>query len=284
MTPFLLVLVLSAALLHAVWNSMVKSSNSPELVIASYQLIGSLICVVLAIFVPFPNPSAWPIIVGSVVIHNCYYFTLARAYRAGDLSQVYPIFRGMAPILVACGGFFFVNEYLALNKVVGISLISLAVVSLAFRPTKFGKLTPKALTWAIATAILIASYTIVDGLGVRITNNELSYIVWLFILEIVPIGIIILLTRRTEWFEYLRKNQKNVFVGGIASSLAYGLVVYAMSLGALAVVSSLRETSVIFASIIGAVVMREPFGFARARAAMLVAAGIVAMHWLSHGT
>ena len=282
MTSSLLFLVLLAALLHAVWNSMMKSSNAPEIVIASYQLIGSFICIVPAVLLPFPNPSAWPMIIGSVIIHNFYYFALAQAYRAGDLSHVYPILRGTAPILVVCGAAIFANEYLTLNKIIGISLISLAVMSLAFRPTKFGKMTTKALAWAIATAFLIASYTIVDGLGVRTANNELSYIIWLFILEIVPIGIFMLITRRNQWFEYLRKNHKSVFFGGIASSLAYGLVVFAMSLGALAVVSSLRETSVVFASIIGAVVLREPFGFARFRAAILVAAGIIAIHWFTN--
>ena len=259
---------------------MVKSGGTPEFSIASYQLVGSLICIVLAIWLPFPDRAAWPMIIGSVTIHNIYYFALARAYRAGDLSQVYPLFRGMAPVLVACGAALVAHEYLTLGTVAGIFCISLGLLSLAFRAAKFGAMPRAALSWGGVTAVLIASYTVVDGLGIRASSNELSYIVWLFILEVVPIGTIMLATRRAQWFDYMRENQWTVIGGGIASATAYGLVIYAMSLGAMAVVSSLRETSVIFAAIIGAMFLRESFGAARIRAAALVAVGIVLMHWL----
>ena len=280
MTPLLVALVLTAAVLHAVWNAMVKSGGTPEFSIASYQLVGSLICIVLAIWLPFPDRAAWPMIIGSVTIHNIYYFALARAYRAGDLSQVYPLFRGMAPVLVACGAALVAHEYLTLGTVAGIFCISLGLVSLAFRAAKFGAMPRAALAWGGVTAVLIASYTVVDGLGIRASSNELSYIVWLFILEVVPIGTIMLATRRAQWFDYMRANRWTVVGGGVASATAYGLVIHAMSLGAMAVVSSLRETSVIFAAIIGAMFLREPFGAARIRAAALVAVGIVLMHWL----
>ena len=280
MTPFLVGLVLTAAILHAVWNAMAKSGGTPEISIASYQLVGSFVCIVLAVWLPFPDRAAWPMIIGSVAIHNFYYFALARAYRAGDLSQVYPLFRGAAPVLVACGAAVVAYEYLTLGTVAGILCISLGVVSLAFRSATFGAMPRAALVWGVATAVLIASYTIVDGLGIRASSNKLSYIVWLFILEVVPIGTIMLATRRTQWFDYMRANRWTVVGGGIASATAYGLVIFAMSLGAMAVVSSLRETSVIFAAIIGAMFLREPFGAARIRAAALVAVGIVLMRWL----
>ena len=259
---------------------MAKSGGTPEMSIASYQLVGSLVCIVLAVWLPFPNRAAWPMIIGSVAIHNFYYFALARAYRAGDLSQVYPLFRGAAPVLVACGAAVIAHEYLTLGTAAGILCISLGVMSLAFRSATFGAMPRAAFAWGVATAVLIASYTIVDGLGIRASSNKLSYIVWLFILEVVPIGTIMLATRRTQWLDYMRANRWTVVGGGIASATAYGLVIYAMSLGAMAVVSSLRETSVIFAAIIGAMFLREPFGAARIRAAALVAVGIVLMRWL----
>ena len=280
MTPLLVGLVLTAAALHAVWNAMAKSGGMPEMSIASYQLVGSLVCIVLAVWLPFPDRAAWPMIIGSVAIHNFYYFALARAYRAGDLSQVYPLFRGAAPVLVACAAAVVAQEYLTFGTVAGIFCISLGVVSLAFRTATFGTMPRTALVWGLATAVLIASYTVVDGLGIRASSNELSYIVWLFILEVVPIGTIMLATRRAQWFNYMRANRWTVVGGGVASATAYGLVIYAMSLGAMAVVSSLRETSVIFAAIIGAMFLREPFGAARIRAAALVAVGIVLMRWL----
>jgi drug/metabolite transporter (DMT)-like permease len=137
-----------------------------------------------------------------------------------------------------------------------------------------------ALGWGSCTAVLIAMYTVTDGLGVRAAGNGLSYIIWLFIFEVIPIGGILLVYRRRAWLSYMRAHYAEVVAGGIASSAAYGLVIFAMSLGAMAVVSSLRETSVIFAAIIGAMVLREPFGRARVRAAILVAAGIGVMRLL----
>ena len=280
MTPLLVGLVLTAAVLHAVWNAMVKSGGTPELSIASYQLVGSLVCILLAVWLPFPDRAAWPMIIVSVAIHNFYYFALARAYRAGDLSQVYPLVSGVTPVLVAFGVAIVAHEYLSLGTIAGIIFISLGVMSLAFRTAMFGAMPRAAIAWGAATAVLIAAYTVVDGLGVRASSNELSYIVWLSILEIVPIGTIMLATRRAQWFDHMRANRWTVVGGGVASSAAYGLVIYAMSLGAMAVVSSLRETSVIFAAIIGALFLREPFGAARIRAAALVAVGIVLMRWL----
>ena len=126
---------------------------------------------------------------------------------------------------------------------------------------------------------MIACYTVIDGIGVRGSVNPLSYIVWLFILEIVPIGLILLITRRVAWNSYFLENRWELCAGGVASSVAYGLVIYAMSLGPMAIVSSLRETSVIFAAIIGAVFLREPFGLARIRAAIMVAIGIIIIRW-----
>jgi len=133
--------------------------------------------------------------------------------------------------------------------------------------------------WTLLTATLIAGYTIIDGIGVRVSGNPLSYIVWLFIFEIVPIGFILLITKRMEWSRYFLENRFELCAGGVASAVAYGLVIYAMSLGPMAIVSSLRETSVIFAAIIGAVYLREPFGMARIRAAVMVAIGIIIIRW-----
>ena len=279
MTVTLFNVVIISAFLHAVWNSIAKASDEPELTIASYQLVGALLCIVVAIWVPFPKASSWPMIAGSVIVHNFYYFSLAQAYRSGDLSQVYPIFRGAAPILVACGAAIFANEFLPISTIAGIALISLALASLAFRASAFGAMSRKALIWALLTATLIAGYTVIDGIGVRDSVNPLSYIVWLFILEIVPIGLILLITKRVEWARYFRKNRWELCAGGVASSAAYGLVIYAMSLGPMAIVSSLRETSVIFAAIIGAVCLREPFGLARVRAAMMVIIGVIIIRW-----
>lgn len=280
MTPLLAGLVLTAALLHAVWNAMVKAKGTPEYSIAAFQLVGCLGCMCLAPFFPLPARESWPMILSSVIIHNIYYFSLARAYRTGDLSQVYPLFRGLAPVLVTAGAAIAANEWLSPGTVFGIILISLGVSSLTFMRGSPGRLTRGTLLWTICTTLLIAAYTIVDGLGVRVAGNELSYIIWLFIFEVVPIACILLIFRRRAWLQYMRSNFSEVMAGGFASSLAYGLVIFAMSLGAMGVVSSLRETSVIFAAIIGSMILKEPFGPARVRAAAIVAFGVIIMRLL----
>ncbi len=214
-------------------------------------------------------------LIASVLIHNVYYFTLARAYRSGDLSQVYPLFRGMAPVLITLGAAVFAGEYLSTATVIGILIISAGLMSLTLMSKQLGQIPPAALGWGLATSVLIAFYTVIDGLGVRASGNSLSYILWLFAFEIVPIGCWLLFSQRRQWFDYMRGSAVTVLFGGIASSTAYGLVIFALSLGAMGLVSSLRETSVIFAAVIGSVLLREPFGRQRIIAAGLVALGII---------
>ncbi|MFT5658238.1 MAG: drug/metabolite transporter (DMT)-like permease [Gammaproteobacteria bacterium] len=280
MTPLVVGLVLLAALLHASWNAMAKSGGTPEFSIASYQLVGALICLPLLFFVPLPLAASWPMILISVVVHNFYYFTLAKSYRAGDLSQMYPLFRGLAPVLVAVGAMVFAQEWLSFGSMLGIALISFGLISITLLGGQFGQISPVALRWGLATSVLIASYTVADGMGVRVAGNSLSYILWLFVLEVVPIGLVLLRTRKIEWFAYLRNKPGKIIIGGIASSAAYGLVIFAMGLGSMAMVSSLRETSVIFAALIGTLVFRESFGRQRIIAATLVCFGIIMIRWL----
>lgn len=260
--------------MHASWNALVKSGGTPEFSIAAYRGAGML-CILALPFVPLPDPASWWLIAASVAVHNLYYLTLAKAYRSGDLSQVYPLFRGLAPVLVAFGAWVFVGETLSVGGLVGIAVISLGLMSLAVFGRSKGQITSVALGWGVITSVFIAMYTVIDGYGVRQSGNALSYILWLFAFEAVPIVIWLLLKRRAEWFTYLRESAGSIAVGGVISGAAYGLVIYAMSIGAIAVVSSLRETSVIFAALIGAFFLNEPFGKQRIIAASLVAFGIV---------
>lgn len=280
MSTFLISLVLLAAVMHASWNALVKSGGSPEFSIAAYRGAGML-CVLALPFIPLPDAQSWWLIFASVVVHNLYYFTLAQAYRSGDLSQVYPIFRGMAPVLVAFGAWVFIGEQLSAGSMFGIVIISLGLMSLAVIGRRRGQVSGAALTWGAITSVLIAMYTVIDGYGVRQSGNALSYILWLFTFEALPIVLWLLCTRRREWFAYLKSSPRSIAVGAVISSAAYGLVIYAMSLGAIAIVSSLRETSVIFAALIGALFLNEPFGKQRVLAASLVALGVVLLKTLA---
>ena len=277
MTSTLLLMVLAAALLHAAWNALVKSGGSPEFTVAGIKLTGSILCLFALPFFPLPNVESWPAIFASVVVHNVYYYSLAQAYRAGDLSLVYPLFRGLSPLLVAIGGYLLIGESLGYWALLGLLLITVGLISLTVNPGNLGKVSASSIRWGLFTSALIASYTLIDGIGVRKAGNGISYIIWLFVFEIIPIGTWLIVTQRQAWFKYLRQSTSQVFFGGVAASLAYGLVIFAMSLGAMALVSSLRETSVIFAAIIGAVLLGEPFGRRRILAASIVAAGAIVM-------
>lgn len=277
MSSLLVLLVLGAALLHAVWNTLVKAGGEPEFTIASFQLVGALACLMLVPFVAPPARGSWPMLLASVAVHNVYYLTLARAYRIGDLGQVYPLFRGLAPVLVAVGGFLFAGEWLGPVKLAGICTVSAGVMSLALPRGTGNRFPAPAVLWGLATSLMIACYTVVDGIGVRAAGSRIGYILWLFVFEIVPIGTVLLITRKRAFSLYLRTRWRSCLIGGLASSAAYGMVVFAMSLGAMAVVSSLRETSVVFSVLIATFVLKEPFGRHRTAASLLVAGGVILM-------
>lgn len=279
MSPLLVTLVLTAAVLHAVWNAMAKSGGSPLYSVASYQVAGSVICAALVFLVPFPAAQSWPYIIASVLIHNAYYFSLAGAYRHGDLSLVYPLFRGLAPVLVAIGAAVFADELLTRSALAGVVLVSFGLISLTLFGQRAARPTSGALVFGLTTSALIAVYTVVDGIGVRSVSNSMSYILWLFLLEPLPVCIWLLFTQPGPWFAFMRRSPGRIIAGGIASSTAYALVIYAMGLGAMALVSSLRETSVIFAAIIGALFLKESFGRQRIIAALLVAIGVIVIRY-----
>jgi drug/metabolite transporter (DMT)-like permease len=280
-TPLVIGLVLLAALLHASWNAMAKSGGTPEYSIASYQLLGAMVCLPFLFTVPLPLAASWPMILLSVIWHNIYYFTLAKSYRAGDLSLMYPLFRGLAPVLVALGAAVFAHEWLSPGSMLGIGLISFGLISITLLGGQFGRISPLALRWGLATSLLIAIYTVTDGLGVRAAGNSLSYILWLFVLEPIPICLTLLLIDRAAWFNYIRHKPGKIVLGGLASSAAYALVIFAMGLGSMAMVSSLRETSVIFAALIGTLLFRESFGRQRIFASVLVVCGVILIRWLA---
>jgi drug/metabolite transporter (DMT)-like permease len=281
MTPPIVVLVLLAALLHAAWNAMAKSGGEPQFSIASYRLVSAVCCLPLLFLLPLPLTASWPMLLASVLIHNVYYLTLSRAYHSGDLSQVYPLFRGLAPVLVVAGAAVLAGEYLGGGAMIGILLVSAGLISITFAGGALGRISSPALGWGLATSILIAAYTVADGMGVRVAGNPFAYIAWLFVLEPLPICAGLLLRRRAGWFGYLASHPGKIGVGAFAAAAAYGMVIYAMGAAPMGLVSSLRETSVIFAALIGSLLFREPFGRQRVIAAVLVCCGVALIKILS---
>lgn len=276
--PGVVALVLLAALLHACWNAVVKSDSDRLVSMGLVMLAGALLGLAVVPFVPFPDPVAWPYLAASVLIHNFYYFFLLKAYRWGDLSHVYPISRGLGPLLVALASGRLIGEHLAPHEIGGVVLVSCGIASLAF-----GHGLPRGKEWrpviyAVLTGVTISAYTIADGLGARHAGNALSYIAWLNVVEGPWVFLLAVALRRGGIVLYLRRSWWRGFAGGIVATCAYGIAIWALSLGAMAHVAALRETSVIFAAAIGAILLREGFGYRRIVAASIVAAGLVLMN------
>lgn len=270
-----MIIVLVAALLHAVWNGLVKASHDRSIVLALISLGHVGFGIVLAILAPIPAVESWPYIVVSTLIHWGYYYLLYHAYRLGDLSLVYPISRGMAPVLIAIGAQILAGESLPLMAWIGVLVVSSGILLLSRRAV-MSALASKAIGTAVATGICISAYSITDGLGVREAETVLGYVGWLFISEIFVVGFIfirrgreILAVSASVWCVGL--------LGGLISATAYGMVIYAKSLTYLALVSTLRETSVIFAALIGIVFLKERPWKPRLVAASIVVLGVVVM-------
>ena len=272
------VLVLGAALLHAAWNTLVKTAADPLVSVGALSLVTAGPGLLLVLVAPIPTLTALPYLAGSVVLHFGYYLFLVSAYRVGDLSHVYPISRGSAPLLVALGGIVIAQEQLPLLTLFGIAITSIGIMLLAISgansKTRNHRSTPRALI----TGGFIAAYTLVDGLGVREGEVALSYIGWLFLTNGLVFGLFVFLRRPAEMLSLWRKDTARVVGGGIAKAVAYGTVIFVMYYSPMAVVATLRETSVIMAALIGVYFLREPAGQLRIVAALLVASGVIAMN------
>ena len=267
--------VLAAAVTHATWNAIAHGIRDQML---SFGLIGAggiIVAVPLVIVVAAPRAASWPYLLGSVAIHVFYNLLLMRCYRYGEFGQVYPLARGVSPLVVTILAAVFVGEHLALPQLAGVGVVSGGLAALVFAGRRPGR---AALLAAIGTGLTIAAYTTVDGVGVRLSASPAGYIGWLMLLQSLCVPAFALVRRR----DVLASQPPGVLLAGVAagalSVFAYGLVLWAQTRGALAPIAALRETSVIFGAIIGTLVFREPFGRARIAATVLVAAGIVLLN------
>jgi len=273
----LVFLVLLAAIIHAFWNAVVKGAGDRVLTLTLIHFTGAVIAISAMPFVGLPDRAVWPYLMISVVLHNFYYLFLLLSYRVGDLSEVYPIARGSSPLLVVLFALLLAGEVPTGAVVVGVCLVSVGIISLTFAKGKISKAGLVPIGLALTTGLMIASYTVVDGLGVRAGPSPWAYIVWLNFLEGIPITLWALCYRRKDIRPFLKNHWKTGVLGGTLALLAYGAALYALNAGAMAQVSALRETSVLFATVIGAVVLKEGFGWRRIAAALLITVGIIAM-------
>lgn len=286
--------VLGAGVLHAGWNALLKSSPGGDPMLDTAAVVaGSSVCAfVLLPFVAIPNPAAWKFAATSAVIHFAYYITLAQAYRTGDLSFAYPLMRGTAPLLVTILGIVLLQEYPTVQIAIGIVLICAGIMSIAYAPARgrpkperalLGNFVrkerhpPAAARWAFTNAAIIGAYTLVDGAGARASGNALGYVSWLIFLEGMPFLMWVRARYGKAATSYVRASWRRGLLAGAGSIAAYGIVLWAMTRAPVAAVAALRETSVLFAAIMGAVFLREGFGVARFAGAASVVVGIAAL-------
>jgi drug/metabolite transporter (DMT)-like permease len=228
-------------------------------------------------FVPFPAAASWKWLAASTIIHYFYYFFLLRAYAHGDLSHVYPIARGLGPTLVAIFSDALIGERISLQAGLGVGLVSLGIIGLALGNGWRG-LGGRGTFFAVLTGLTIAGYTVADGTGVRNAGNPLSYIAWLNIIEGPWVFLAALYVRGPALLPYLKAQWWRGSLGGVVATIGYGIAIWALSLGAMANVAALRETSVLFAALIGTLLLGEKFGAKRVVAALVIVAGLLLMN------
>ncbi|MEU3030962.1 EamA family transporter [Streptomyces incarnatus] len=264
--------VLTAAVLHAVWNSI--AHRIPDKLIG-FTLI-SVACTgcaaVLVCLTPLPPAGAWPFLAASAVLQVASQLFLLRAYQLGDFGQMYPLARGVAPLLVAIASVTLLGGALTALQAAGVLLVSGGLAALA--SGRIRRVQLPALGAALGSGTIIASYTLVDSLGVRHSPDALAYTAWLFLLQGPLMPLIALARRRGELFAQLRPVLGTGLLGGVLSMTAYGLVVRAQAHGEVAAVAALRETGILVAAIIATLLFREPFGRLRLVAGAVVLTGI----------
>ena len=272
-----MLLVLLGAALHAGWNVIIKAGSDKQLDTMLVICGAAIVSVFILPFVPLPERASWPYLVASTVFHFFYFTLVALAYRSGDLSYAYPIMRGSAPLLTAVVAAVTVGESMSFGAWLGIALISAGIFALTGDSWRSGRLPLASTGFALLNAVVIMAYTLVDGIGIRASGHAASYVLWLFFLIPLPLLGLILLTRLGEFRAQLRLRWKAGFLGGLCTAASYGVALWAMTVAPIALVAGLRETSVIFGTVLACVFLKERFGPVRYAAAVLVAAGGMAI-------
>lgn len=267
--------VLFAALCHAGWNALIKVGLDPLSTTTLICMGSGAVALLILPLVGMPAWAAWPWLIASVIIHLFYFAALIEAYRCGDLGQVYPIARGSAPLMTATATTFIVGEKLSLVGWGGIVALVAGVFLLSARGGRdFVKIDRRAIGFALLTALAICAYSVVDGIGVRLAGNPNAYSLSLFV------GIAMVMLPYALWRDgrdvipAMRIFWRRGAAGGALQVISYGTVLWAMTLAPIAIVATLRETSVLFGAVVAVVVLKEPLRAIRIAAALLIVCGL----------
>ena len=273
---FIFILILFSALCHAVWSAIIKSSKNPLSLMGITSVLEVTIFLPLTFTVPFPTLEVWYFLIATVIIHVIYRLNVIYSYRYGDLSYIYPISRGSSCLFVAIISILFLSSDISVAGFVGILIVCIGLFLISY--SKNLSFNFRGFALAISTAILITAYTLVDGVGVRLTENGFSYIYWLFTLNGIPLLIIGLISK-----DGLRKRETYTFRSGIAAGVfatsSYAIVVWSMQFIEIAYVSSIREISIVFAAIIGMLFLFEKNAKSRIIPSILIVSGISVVYF-----
>jgi len=273
MPHIVFVVVLSAALLHATWNAIVKSAPDKFLTTILVTMVAALISAASLPFLPAPAQASWPYAAVSAVFQVTYFVLVARTYQVADMSQTYPLMRGAAPLLVAIVTVFLFREPLSATAWLGILALCLGIFSIAAGDN----IDRRGVYLALLNAVIIAAYTLIDGIGVRRSKAPAAYTLWVFLLAGLPLTVWVMVTKRSTFIPYATRYWRIGIAGGIGTTASYGLALWAMTLAPIAVVAALRETSILFALMIAGLVLKEPIGPKRIISACTIAGGAVAL-------
>nr|WP_210314749.1 DMT family transporter [Rhizobium sp. AQ_MP] len=263
-----------AAILHASWNAFLRTGADRLWSITVMSLAGSIICLPFLFILPVPGAAAWPYILVSAGLQVGYSLFLVAAYRHGELGQVYPIVRGTVPLLVTLGGFLFFGEVLGLWQTLGVAMIAAGIMSLSLGRTRAAT---SSILFALATGLIIACYSTVDSRGVKMVEQPAAYALWVLFLFGLMITIAFMITRRGLVIDLKSPATWKAVGGGVVAMLAYGLVVVAYAYAPAGLVTAVRETSVVFAVLIGALLLGEPLTLRRLLACLVVAGGAISI-------
>jgi drug/metabolite transporter (DMT)-like permease len=274
MSPAAIGLVLFAAVLHASWNAVLRSGVDRLWTVTMMSFATTVAAIPFAFLLPLPQAGSWIYLIASAVLQVVYSVFLAYAYRHGELGQVYPLVRGSVPLLVTLGGFVLAGQQPGWLGLLGVGLISLGVISLAFGKRSAA---PKSVALALATGAFIACYVTADGLGVRQAGNARAYAAWIFLVYGALMPLAFLLLRGKFEFQLRTPESLKALAAGIVSLLSYASMTSALALGSIGAVSALRETSVVFSILIGRFALQESLTGRRLLVCIAVVAGALCL-------
>ncbi len=265
-------LALVAAILHASWNAFLRNGADRLWSVTVMSLAGTVIATPFVLVLPLPGADAWFYILLSSLLQVGYSLFLVAAYRHGELGQVYPIVRGTVPLLVTLGGFLFFGEILGPFQTLGVVLVATGIMSLSLGKARAAN---ASLLFALATGLIIACYSTVDSKGVRLVAQPVAYAMWVLFLYGLMLTVTYAVIRRGLAIDFRSATTWKAFGGGVVALAAYGLVVVAYSFAPAGLVTAVRETSVVFAVLIGAFFLGERLTLRRLAACVIVAAGAI---------